>query len=300
MIETAAMPRLLVVCHPNDRFMTGSYILHAMLLEMKRTGLGMKVQRHWTERPPADLVIPHIDLTVWPDSLIEFLTHYPNVVNRRLADISKRSISEDLLRPGDEWRGPVIVKTDLNYGGIVDRRHEREGAKRGEANSMSAPTARVPQQIRPFYQGRYGVFDTIAAVPSGIWKDPNLIVERYHGERKGALYGLRQLFLVGDAYVMRQLWGPNPVVKGDNITERQWLEGPPPPDVLAVARARGVEFGKIEFTVVDGKAFVFDIARTPTGPTWVKTNPELIARLTRGLQPLLARPSDTRSMETTS
>ncbi len=293
------MPRLLVVCHPNDRFMTGSYVLHAMLLAMKGKGVGMKVQRHWDERPPADLVIPHIDLTLWPKSLTDFLGHYPNVVNRRLTDISKRHISRHLVRPGDSWRGPVIVKTDMNYGGIVDRRHTRR-----EANDTSvAPTPVVPAmatpETRPFHLGKYSLFATIAAVPKIVWDDPSLIVERYHAERKGDLYGVRNLFLVGETYAVRQDWGPNPMVKGDSTVERYWLDDPPPPEVLDVVRAQGVEFGKIDYTVVDGQAFVFDIARTPTGTRWIKANPDVIRHLCQGIKPLLARRRDRQALETT-
>jgi len=289
------MPNLLVVCHPNDRFMTGSYMLHAMLLAMKGTGVGLKVQRHWDQRPPADLVIPHIDLTLWPKSLTDFLAHYPNVVNRRVTDISKRHISRHLVRPGDSWRGPVIVKTNMNYGGIVDRRLSRDVAK----DPSPIVPAMVTPETRPFHLGKYNLFPTVAAVPKIVWDDPSLIVERYHAERKGDLYGLRQLFLVGETYAMRQAWGPNPVVKGESTVERHWLEGPPPPEVLDVARAHGIEFGKIDFTVVDGQAFVFDIARTPTGTRWIKSNPDVIRHLCRGIKPLLARRRDPQALETT-
>lgn len=285
------MPSLLVVCHPNDRFMTGGYVLHAMLMVTKRRGVTLTIQRHWDERPPADLVIPHIDLTIWPETLTSFLAHYPNVVNRRLVDLRKRHISGHLVRADDEWRGPVIVKTDLNYGGIIDRRHAK-----GELTSAGkiAPPTRVIPETRLFHLGRYRLFESIAAVPGAVWRDPALVVERYHAERKGDLYGLRQLFIVGETYAMRQNWGPNPVVKGDTTVERYWLDGPPPPDVLAVAREQGVEFGKIDFTVVDGRAFVFDIARTPTGNKWIKTNPDVIARLALGLKSMIERPRDDR------
>ncbi len=298
------MPNLLVVCHPNDRFMTGSYVLHAMLLAMKGTGVGLKVQRHWDERPPADLVIPHIDLTVWPKSLTDFLAHYPNVANRRLTDISKRHISGHLVRQGDSWQGPVIVKTDMNYGGIVDRRHTRNQAKVASGAPGPMTPAAVTPETRPYRRGKYSLFASIGAVPKIVWDDPGLIVERYHAERKGDLYGLRQLFLVGETYAVRQAWGPYPVVKGDSTVERHWLEDPPPPEVLDVVRAHGVEFGKIDYTVVNGQPFVFDIARTPTGTRWIKSNPDVIRRLCQGLAPLLARRSDMHgrdmhAMETT-
>ena len=46
------------------------------------------------------------------------MKHYPTVVNRRVTDISKRRISTNLVGPHDTYSGPVILKTDRNFGGL--------------------------------------------------------------------------------------------------------------------------------------------------------------------------------------
>ena len=277
------MPTLLVTCHPNDRFMTGGYLLHAMLMIMERARVTLKIQRHWNERPKADLVIPHIDLTVWPETLTAFLAHYPNVVNRRLTDISKRHISRYLVGPDDAWAGPVIVKSDSNYGGFIDRLNLAGDAE---------PTS--PQPLLPIQRGKYSVYPGIKAVPRAVWDDPTLVVERFLAERKGELYGLRQLMVCGNRFVTRQQWSSDPVVKGETVVERRIIYDPPPPEVREAIDEHGVDFGKVDFTIVDGKAYVFDIARTPTGPILIKEHPQVIAFLAKGLHPLLARGRDRR------
>ncbi len=277
------MPTLLVTCHPNDRFMTGGYLLHAMLMALKHSRVTLKVQRHWDERPPADLVIPHIDLTVWPETLTDFLAHYPNVVNRRLTDISKRRISRYLVERNDAWDGPVIAKSDSNYGGFIDRKNLAVDA---------APAAAAPKPSLPVHHGRYIVYPSIKSVPGFVWKDPAMVVERFLAERKGELYGLRQLMVCDNRFVTRHQWSTDPVVKGESVVERRIIYDPPPPEVRAAIDEHGVDFGKVDFTIVDGRAYVFDIARTPTGPILIKEHPDVIAFLARGLHTLLARKSD--------
>ena len=70
----------------------------------------------------ADLVVPHVDLTVLPDDYVRWLARHPRVVNRAVVDISKRRISRLAVGPDDEVDGPVIVKSNRNYGGLPERR----------------------------------------------------------------------------------------------------------------------------------------------------------------------------------
>ena len=282
------MPQLLVTCHPKDRFTSGGYLMHAMLLRLQGSSVKVKLQRHWNDRPPADLVIPHIDLTIWPQPVTEFLAHYPNVANRRVVDISKRRISRYLVGPDDAWAGPVIVKSDSNYGGQVDRRR---------ADAEPSPAA--PPRLLPPHRGDYEVYAGIAAVPSLVWRDPTLVVERFLAERKGELYGLRQLMVCGNRFATRLQWSTAPVVKGKTVVERQIIYDPPPPEVRAVVDEHGLDFGKVDFTIIDGKAFVFDIARTPTGPVLIKENPGVIGFLAKGIRSLLERGSDSVAAKAT-
>ena len=76
--------------------------------------------------PRADLLVPHVDLTHMPSDYAAFVDRYPAVLNRTVKDISKRRISDNLVRQDASWDGPVIVKTNLNCGGLTELRLKRE------------------------------------------------------------------------------------------------------------------------------------------------------------------------------
>jgi hypothetical protein len=66
-------------------------------------------------------------MTIVPTDYSALMQRYPRVINRRVLDISKSTISANLVRPGDPYAGPVIVKTDRNYGGLPERRLTHRG-----------------------------------------------------------------------------------------------------------------------------------------------------------------------------
>ena len=80
---------------------------------------GIKVKMHLGVDHPveADLVIPQIDLSVFPPAYCYLLNSRAAVVNREVVDIRKSAFSQNLVSDGDDYQGPVIVKTDANCGG---------------------------------------------------------------------------------------------------------------------------------------------------------------------------------------
>ena len=50
----------------------------------------------------ADILIVHVDLTIVPDSYLEFAKQYPIVLNGNVKDIRKSTISKILLNQDDE------------------------------------------------------------------------------------------------------------------------------------------------------------------------------------------------------
>ena len=70
---------------------------------------------------PADIVLVHVNLSVVPGAYLEFASRYPIVLNGKIADIRKSTFSRNVVRPGDPWDGPVIIKSDLNYAGVPER-----------------------------------------------------------------------------------------------------------------------------------------------------------------------------------
>ena len=70
---------------------------------------------------PADLILVHVDLSVVPEKYLAFASRYSIVLNGRLPDIRKSVVSTNLVGMRDSWTGPVIAKSDLNYGGRPER-----------------------------------------------------------------------------------------------------------------------------------------------------------------------------------
>lgn len=94
-------------------------------------------------------------------------------MNGAATDIRKRMVSRHLLRSGDAWNGPVIVKTDLNCGGWPELRiHERAIAARSTEGRLSSDLS-IPSTEA------YPVLDSLRDVPDAVWNDRDLVVERF-------------------------------------------------------------------------------------------------------------------------
>ena len=65
----------------------------------------------------------------------------------------------------------------------------------------------------------------------------------------------------GDRGYCARFGSPHPIVKQKNIISREDI--PISDEVLAVRRRLGMDYGKLDFVVHDGRTIVFDVNRTP-------------------------------------
>src|SRR4030095_6737007 len=115
--------KILVLVHQNDAaFPYFKYLIKLLMKDWERSGLTVEVARGIDHFVPADVVIPHLDMTIMPADYQDFLTQYPVVLNRAVVDVSKSKISANIVCRDDSYEGPVIVKTDFNSGGLPDKR----------------------------------------------------------------------------------------------------------------------------------------------------------------------------------
>jgi hypothetical protein len=214
--------------------------------------------------PAVDLVVPQIDLTTTPTPYRRYLERFPRVLNRRVVDISKRRVSGNLLRRGDSWDGPVIVKTDRNYGGLPE-------AKRAPWWSPGQLASRIQQRrhstargdfrfVREIPTGEYPIFPNARSVPPSVWSNRYLVVERFVPEIVDGLFCLRACLCLGDVVLNRRLLSPRPVIKGS--AERS-EEMPVLPALLEFRERFGLDYGKIDYVVHDGELCVLDVNRSP-------------------------------------
>lgn len=290
---------ILILLHERDRHADRTeYIVWELRDIWRERGLEVLVQRGIRDRPAADVVIPNLDLTVVPGAYSRFLDSYPVVLNRRVLDISKRKRSPFGVTPGDGYEGPVIVKTDLNCGGdperrLFGRRRLRtllsvarlrwDGLRRGRLRLHPLETA-----TRLGYGG-YPTFPSPSEVPPGVFRNPHLFVERFLPERDGEHYVLRSCSFLGSRRINLRRVSADPVVKASRVISSEEL--PAPPELDALRRESGFDFGKFDYVLRDGRVVLFDMNRTPTyarpaGDPWRRHR---ALRLADGIEEFLPR-----------
>jgi len=131
----------------------------------------------------------------------------------------------------------------------------------------------------------YPVLDNLSRVPGWVWRREDLVVERFLPEREGDEYALRVWLFFGDQEYGARLFSRERVVKVRSITRYEYLDSVP--DSLRAFRRRvGLDFGKIDYVLVDGEAILLDANKTPMVSPRPTPSPNLI-RLAAGLSAYL-------------
>ena len=232
--------------------MQGKALLSHMALAWETQGVNVKIVRGIKEVFEADVVVSHIDLTVVPNEYSEFVKNYPVAINGRINDISKSLISNNLLQRESDYDGPVIVKTQANYGGIPE-------LIQGNGHEILERPWRRVQHLDSY---NYPKFNAIRDVPNGVWRNDNLIVEKFLPEiDSGGNYCLRKWFFFGDKNMGLYQTSSKPIVKFGDI-ENEIISDVP--DELKVLRERlNMEYGRFDYAIVDGEVVIYDANKTP-------------------------------------
>lgn len=264
---------------PDERLKRGHIV--AMLAGLWRAA-GHTVSIGRTEALDADIGILHLDRTVIPPDLVPANPERRPFLNARLRDISKRRISRHLVARGALGSGPVIVKSNGNAFGKWER-GQRPWYRRGRWRMRLAGDASW-RHLRVLPHEDYPVLPSAAAVPDWVWDRDDLVVERFLSEREGDLFVLRVwIFLGAEGYGARLL-GSRPVVKTGTMVRYDYIDDVPDA-VRAMRRALDLDYGKIDYAIVDGEAVVYDVNKTPTAAAGAPS--PNIERLARGLEPYL-------------
>lgn len=241
--------------------------------------LGHEVLWHrGTERPPpGDLAILHVNMTAIPDDYRALCDHYPRVINGDVVDISKRVFSTNLVTIDDPWKGPVIVKTNANFGGLPEANALAAAKKLGRNSNI--PSSPVLQH--------YPIYPSVREVPLQVWQEPKLIVERFTPEvDEQGNFCVRVWTFFGNQQRC-SLWGSkDQQVKSSNAIKRDQVD---PPRNLGSWRQRlGFDFGKFDFVIYEGQEVLLDVNRTPSFPKRGSPNAEAAAdQLAQGINEFL-------------
>lgn len=263
--RAAARPsrrRIAILFHRNED-QPDQYVIHHMARFWREEGHDVQYLFGTRRYVPADVIIVHVDLSVVPTRYLEFASRYPRAVNGRLVDIRKSRISSHQVGPDSVSDGPVIAKSDLNYGGKPEARLGRTAAERA-----SYTIQRLADRYRAWRRGgpaglsdaEYQIFDSVEEVPQRLWGSPDVVVERFLPEREGELYHLRFVQLFGSRWRCTRVASPNPLIKAGSSVSA--AEAEPHDEVFQWQRRYGIDYGKVDYVVHDGRPVLLDVNKT--------------------------------------
>jgi len=278
--------KIAVLSLKDRKFETFNYLLNRLVQIWRESGHEIIVLGDTKQYQEADILFLHVDLTVIPEDYLKFSRQFPVVVNRQVHDISKTRVSSHLVRNPLEYDGEVIVKTNLNSAGTSERRFR--------TRTLSQRLLREARRLVPgmsldkLRKLNYKVYSSPGDVPSSVWGDPLWVVEKYLPEREGDHYCIRHWVFLGEEEFTLRVHSPNQVVKASNIVHREY-DLPVPDDLREIRKALGFDYGKFDYTVIDGETVLFDANRTPALTITETTSPELLSavnKLSQGLYTL--------------
>jgi hypothetical protein len=246
-----------ILFHERERRLQRKFTIQPLARLWRADGHTIKFVYGADQHEPADVAILHIDLSVVPPEYVSLAAQYPVVLNGNVTDIRKSVISRQLVRPGDDYDGPVIVKTDLNRNGLPEQYLHRLPRVRVRLRRLFGP-----HPVR--HRGRYPVFDSIEDVPGSWLADPALVVERFVPERVGDAYRFWSYIFLGDrGFGLRRL-GSRPVFRIDESLQVDVVE--PHPKIVTCRHELGIDYGKLDFVIIDGEPLLLDANKTIGDP----------------------------------
>jgi len=249
-----------ILCHEADRSRSqGRYVIHDLADIWREWGFDVEFIYGTSDATPADILFVHVDLSVVPEEYIEFASTYPVTINAGIRDIRKSVVSPNLITDKDPWNGPVVVKSDFNFGGAPERRMESRGrrALRRVHAKFDGLARRVGFKAN---RDEYEIYDTLDMVPESRLRNDRLVVEKFRPQLVDGLYNLQIYQFLGDHWVCVRLRGKHPIVKSHNAVSAEATE--PHEDIEQWRESLNIDYGKLDYVVVDGEAILLDVNKT--------------------------------------
>jgi hypothetical protein len=157
--------------------------------------------------------------------------------------------------PHTVWRGPVVVKTETNFGGKPEQLFRSIATEQGAQSDIPAgPVAE-----------NYPIYDSMNSVPQIVWRTRGLIAEKFLPERdeRGDYYvGVWTFF--GDHERSVRWRAAEPIVKAGNMLGRDSVDVPE--EIRARRAVLGFDFVKFDYLRHGERWVLLDANRTPSAP----------------------------------
>lgn len=248
------MATIVILEHALQRGVGLPYMLYQLAERWKSWGTRVIIHHGVDDPPHGDLAVLHVDLTITPQAYRALLPRYARVVNGKVLDVSKSRYSRDLLDRYSDWIGPVIVKTEANFGGKPEHLYRSIAQERGASSDIP---------VGPVAHG-YPVYAAQREVPEVVWRTPGLVVERFLPEQDERGYCVRVWSFFGEREISNRWYAREPIVKAENLVERVPVEVP---DAMRERRLElGFDFGKFDYVRHGERWVLLDANRTPSYP----------------------------------
>ena len=230
------------------------YVISKLAEYWRQDGLAVHYLFGTERYVPADVLVLHVDLSVLPEQVVQFAGVYQRVINLHARDIRKRTFSKLIVDRCSAYDGPVIVKSNLNFGGGPE-----SGRHPNLLSRCYYRARRAYLRLLTGYSG-YRIFASKRDVPALAWCDPGLIVERFVPERCEDGFVLRTYHYLGERDSFFSCTSPAQIIKGGAEIRINPLA--PDPRLRALRRELKLDYGKIDYVLLDGEPIVLDINKT--------------------------------------
>jgi hypothetical protein len=270
------LARVVVIRHEVEPPDFTAFTMNRFLDDLAKRGHEILITRGATGLPDGDAAILHVNLSVVPEDYAAAAARYPIALNGKALDIRKRNVSRNIVAKDSDWTGPVIVKTDLNCGGLPEYLLDEQ------AKEMGKPPLGARRPID------YKLVPRFADVSERIWSRPWLIVERFLPEWDENGFYTRSWIFVGDAGRCVRCRSAKPIVKGHGIIDVTHVDVP---EFIKEERLRlGLDFGKMDFVVHNGEPVLLDANKTVGQPPDTREGVDITAFID-ALERMLTRES---------
>ena len=206
----------------------------------------------------ADIALLHVDLSLIPQEYVDLANRYPLCLNKKALDIRKSSISQQLLKHGDDYDGPVIIKSNENAAGIPERINGGWRTRPGIGCERFLHRVGAQPTIRK--QADYRILDSLSLVPREVFDRTDLVVEKFLPERIAEFFCTRTYLFLGDGEACQLNYARSPIVMWSNTIRTESC--PIHPQAAQWRRELGFDYGKFDYVIHQGKAILLDTNKT--------------------------------------
>lgn len=253
-----------ILCRKDEKLKdVESYAIYGMAEHWISKGIEVRwIFGPQSKKIEADLLFMHINLTVIPESYINYAKQYSRVLNGKVTDIRKSTVCNHIVQQADNYAGPVIVKTDLNAAGRPEER-ARSQFKRRISRWMSTLDNKFSNANANFdinSQDEYRIYPTAQEVPTALFEDKRYVVQKMMAEQEGDTYFVRNYSFLGDRYSCSRLSSKEPIIHLRNTESVESIEVDP--RIVEIRHELGFDYGKFDYVLHNGEVVLLDANKT--------------------------------------